>query len=128
MVTISDSLRRFYIITNVVAFIAAGLAAIINVFVGPTNLAMWILPLAIAVFGMLILVMVDGSVTQANRPVAAWVRRLVGKRIASVGRYANVTNIRFVSYFFLTVEPVFFIVISVVLLIASCNGQINAGG
>jgi hypothetical protein len=129
MVTIPDNLRRFYIVTNVVAVAVASLAAIVNASIGPINFALWVLPVAIVVSSALTLIAVDAVVNQSNKPdvMPLMVRRLFGKRVAYFLRCTNVVNTRIVSRVFLVTEPVFFIVIAVVLLIASFRGQITAG-
>lgn len=129
MVTIPDSLRRFYVIATVVAVAVASLAAIVNAFIGPINFAMWMVPAAIIVFSAFTLIGVDAAVNQANNPDAVpWmVRRLLGKRVACFLRRVNVLNARIVSRVFLATEPVIFIVIALALLVPSFLGQINGG-
>ena len=80
----SSNLRRFFVVTNAVAVAIATLAAGVNLFVGPFNFWMWLVPVAMLFFGAVTFFLVDAGMHQAEDPdVVPWmVRRLFGKRVA----------------------------------------------
>ena len=86
MAVISLRLRRFYVVTSVLAIGMAIVAAIVNAIVGPLNVVMWLVPVAILVFSAVTLILVEAVCDAADRPSGmSWmVQRLVGKTVTEV--------------------------------------------
>ncbi|MEX2114429.1 MAG: hypothetical protein WD845_14640 [Pirellulales bacterium] len=118
---------------NAAAIVFALLAAMVNVFVGPLNAAMWIVPLFMAGVATIISVLAQGARLQAERPFSAnWmVGTILGKRLAK--RFAYLlhclyeSNMKVVLPIFLYLVPLAFLVLAVLLLILSARGQIAPG-
>ena len=130
MPLVSSNLRRFFVVTNVVAIAIATLAAMVNLVVGPFNIGMWVFPVSMVFFSALSLVFIDAAIHQAEDPdVVPWmIRRLFGKRIAYFLRWYNRWFTRLVSRLWLTVVPLFLFVFATLLLFFSITGRVNSGG
>ncbi|MGD9723910.1 MAG: hypothetical protein AB7O59_20620 [Pirellulales bacterium] len=126
--------NRFFAAINAAGIALALVAAMVNVFVGPFNAAMWLVPLFMLGFALGTSFLVQGALLQAERPIAPnWmVGAVAGKRLGKLVAYFlhcfHRTNMRIVSPVFLYLVPSIFLVVAVVLLVAAIRGQINPGG
>lgn len=123
--------NRFFTVTNAAAIVLALVAAIVNVFVGPLNAAMWLAPVFILGFAAITAFLLQAAVMQAESPIAVnWMVRVflgrgLGKRIAYCLHRFHRLNMDSVSPVFLYFVPLVFLVLAVFLLIASITGQIT---
>jgi len=126
--------NRFFTAINVAAIVLALVAAMVNVFVGPFNAVMWFVPVFMAGFAVITSFLVQGALSQAERPFAlnwmvqAIVGKWLGKRVAYFLHCSYRWNMRIVSPVFLYFVPSIFLVVAAVLLVVAIRGQITPGG
>lgn len=125
--------NRFFTTVNAAAFILAIAAALVNIFVGPFNAAMWLAPAFMAGFAVITFFLVQVALAQAECPwTPNWmVRTVLGKRLAKQLAYLlhcyQGTITKSVSPLFLYFTPSLFLIAAITLLIASVRGQITPG-
>jgi hypothetical protein len=124
--------QRFFIATSVAAAAIALAAAVINLFVGPLNAAVWIMPVFILGFTAITFVLVQARAAQVERPprINWMVSRILGKRAKRIAyslRWFDRWNVRLVSPMFVCFVPLVFLIVSVLMLILSIRGEITPG-